>query len=138
VIMAEDAAWTGPLDARLKECLPEAGLEVLDTVSFSPSTTDFKPIFNNFEKQHPDVITAVLGHVGVQPTVQWAENQISIPMSGVNSQAISKDFWEATHGATDGVITYSPAAPNVALTSKTIPFAKAYKKQNGEFPAYTG
>src|ERR1700733_2475714 len=46
VIMSEDAAWTGPLDAGYLTCLPKIGLKVLDHIRFSPDTTDFTPIFN--------------------------------------------------------------------------------------------
>src|SRR6202041_1243668 len=40
VIVSEDAAWTKPLDAGYEECLPKAGLKVLDHIRFSPDTTD--------------------------------------------------------------------------------------------------
>ena len=49
VVMSEDAAWTTPLDARYLECLPKAGLKVLDHIRFNPDTTDFTPIFNKIE-----------------------------------------------------------------------------------------
>ena len=49
VIMSEDAAWTGPLDAGYEACLPKIGLKVLDHIRFSPDTTDFTPIFNKIE-----------------------------------------------------------------------------------------
>src|SRR3984893_3460608 len=49
VIMSEDAAWTTPLDVSYENCLPKAGLKVLDHIRFSPDTTDFTPIFNKIE-----------------------------------------------------------------------------------------
>ena len=36
VIMSEDAAWTTPLDASYAQCLPAAGLKVLDHIPFFP------------------------------------------------------------------------------------------------------
>ena len=138
VVMSEDAAWTKPLDATYLECLPKAGLEVLDHIRFNPDTTDFTPIFNQIERKRPDVIITGISHVGVQPTVQWHDQQVPIPMAGQSSQATNGTFWKDTNGAAEGVITRSTAAPGVALTPKTIAFVDAYTKRYGLPPAYCG
>src|ERR1700712_4320554 len=85
VIMSEDAAWTKPLDVGYEECLPKIGLKVLDHIRFSPDTTDFTPIFNKIEGSKPDVIITGISHVGVQPTVQWKNQQVALPMLGISS-----------------------------------------------------
>ncbi|HEX2942140.1 MAG TPA: ABC transporter substrate-binding protein [Rhodopila sp.] len=136
VIMSEDAAWTIPLDAEYAKCLPEAGLKVLDHIRLSPDTTDFTPIFNKIEGEKPDVIVTGISHVGVQPTVQWQQQQVPMPMYGVSSQATNSTFWTDTNGATDGVIFNMVAAPDVAVTPKTIPFAKGYQARFGNLPGY--
>ena len=115
-IMSEDAAWTKPLDVGYEACLPKAGLKVVEHVRFSPDTTDFTPIFNNIESKKPDVIVTGISHVGVQPTVQWKNQQVPIPMFGISAQA----------------------PPDVAVTPKTKPFAAAFKAKFGSAPAYTG
>jgi branched-chain amino acid transport system substrate-binding protein len=138
VVMSEDAAWTKPLDERYLECLPKAGLKVLDHIRFNPDTTDFTPIYNQIESKHPDTITTGISHVGVQPTVQWHDQQVPIPLTGQSSQATTTSFWKDTNGATEGVITASAAAPGVAITPKTVPFVDAYTKQFGVSPAYCG
>src|SRR3981189_1454635 len=84
VIMSEDAAWTKPLDIGYEECLPKIGLKVLDHIRFSPDTTDFTPIFNKIEGAKPDVIITGISHVGVQPTVQWKNQQVPIPTLGLS------------------------------------------------------
>ncbi len=137
-IMSEDAAWTKPLDVGYKECLPKAGLQVLDHIRFAPDTTDFTPIFNKLESQKPDVIITGISHVGVQPTVQWKNQQVPIPMFGISAQALSPTFWKDTNGAADGVPSLAVAMPDVAVTAKTKPFAQAYKAKFGSLPAYTG
>src|ERR1700723_4208715 len=124
VIMSEDAAWTKPLDVGYEECLPRIGLKVLDHIRLSPDTTDFTPIFNKIEGEKPDVIVTGISHVGVQPTVQWQQQQVPMPMYGVSSQATNSTFWKDTNGATDGVVFQMVSAPDVAVTAKTIPFAK--------------
>src|SRR6201991_4567637 len=138
VIMSEDAAWTKPLDIGYEECLPKIGLKVLDHIRFSPDTTDFTPIFNKIEGSKPDVMITGISHVGVQPTVQWKNQQVPIPMFGISAQALSPSFWNDTNGAADGGPSLAVATPDVAVTSKTKPFASAFKAKFGMPPAYTG
>ncbi len=138
VIMSEDAAWTTPLDAGFVACLPKVGLQVLDHIRMSPDTTDFTPIYNGIEAKKPDVIITGISHVGVQPTVQWANQQVPIPQFGISSQATSNTFWKDTNGATEGIVLQLIAVDSVATTPKTIPFAQAYVKRYGITPAYTG
>ena len=138
VIMSEDAAWTTPFDASYLECLPKAGLKVLDHIRFNPDTTDFTPIFHQIEDARPDAIVTGISHVGVQPTVQWHDQQVPIPMFGVSAQATTSAFWKDTNGAAEGIITATAATPDVALSPVTIPFAEAYIKKHGVTPAYVG
>ncbi len=136
VVMSEDAAWTLPLDEEYLKCLPAIGLKVLDHVRLSPDTTDFTPIFNKIEGEKPDVIVTGISHVGVQPTVQWQQQQVPIPMYGVSSQATSSTFWKDTNGAAEGVVFQMVSAPDVAVSPKTIPFAQSYQKRFGNVPGY--
>jgi branched-chain amino acid transport system substrate-binding protein len=138
VIMSEDAAWTKPLDVGYEACLPKIGLQILDHIRFSPDTTDFTPIFNKIEGSKPDVILTGISHVGVQPTVQWKNQQVPIPMLGISSQATNETFGKDTNNASDGVIFQSIAAADVASTPKTVPFAEAFKKKFGNYPSYAG
>ncbi|HYW75712.1 MAG TPA: ABC transporter substrate-binding protein, partial [Gammaproteobacteria bacterium] len=105
VIMRENAAWTKPLGAEYKKCLPEAGLKVLKEIVFSPDTNDFTPIYSNIKKLNPDVIITGIAHVGVKPTVQWHNQQVPVFLGGWSSQAGASTFWNATNGATEGVMT---------------------------------
>src|SRR5271163_2275376 len=138
VVMSEDAAWTTPLDAEYLNCLPKIGINVLDHIRVSPDTTDFTPIFNKIEGKKPDVILTGISHVGVQPTVQWKQQEVPIPMFGVSSQASNSSFWQDTNGAFEGVLYQSFAGPGVAVTPKTLPFVKAFQKRFGNFPSYCG
>lgn len=137
-IVSEDADWTKPLDATYSQCLPKAGLQVLDTVNFNPDTTDFTPIFNQVEGKKPDVMIMGIAHVGVQPTVQWHAQQVPIPMAGISAQASNDTFWKSTNGATEGVITQTGSAPGVALSPVTLAVQKAYQDKYHNFPAFTG
>ena len=138
VIMSEDAAWTKPLDIGYQECLPKIGLKVLDHIRFSPDTTDFTPIFNKIEASKPDVIITGISHVGVQPTVQWKNQQVPIPMFGISSQATNSTFGKDTNNAADGVLYQGVSGPGVAVTPKSVPFAENFKKKFGNYPSYAG
>jgi len=138
VIMSEDAAWTKPLDIGYEECLPRVGLKVLDHIRFSPDTTDFTPIFNKIEGAKPDVIITGISHVGVQPTVQWKNQQVPIPMLGVASQATNETFGKDTNNASDGVLYQGVSGPGAAVTPKSVPFAEGFKAKFGNYPSYAG
>src|SRR3984957_9191394 len=138
VIMSEDAAWTKPLDVGYEECLPKIGLKVLDHIRFSPDTTDFTPIFNKVEGAKPDVMITGISHVGVQPTVQWKNQQVPIPIFGISAQSLSPTFWGDTNGAAEGIPSLAVATSTTAVTPKTKPFAAAFKARFGTDPAYTG
>ena len=137
-IMSEDAAWTKPLDVGYEECLPKIGLKVLDHIRFSPDTTDFTPIFNKIEAAKPDVMITGISHVGVQPTVQWKNQQVPIPMLGISSQATNSTFGKDTNDAANGVLYQGVSGPGVAVTPKSIPFADGFKAKFGNFPSYAG
>ena len=138
VVMSEDAAWTTPLDAEFIKCLPEIGLKVLDHIRVSPDTTDFTPIFNKIEGERPDVMITGISHVGVQPTVQWKQQEVPVPMLGISSQATNSSFWNDTNGAVEGVLYQGVSGPDVAVTPKTLPFVSAFKAKFGNFPSYCG
>ncbi len=138
VVMSEDAAWTTPLDAEYIKCLPEIGLKVIDHIRVSPDTTDFTPIFNKIEGEKPDVIITGIAHVGVQPTVQWKQQEVPIPMFGISAQATNSSFWNDTNGAVEGVLYQAVSGPGVAVTAKTLPFVNAFKAKYGNFPSYCG
>src|ERR1700680_2963860 len=138
VIMSEDAAWTKPLDVRYEECLPKIGLKVVDQIRFSPDTTDFTPIFNKIEGSKPDVIITGISHVGVQPTVQWKNQQVPIPMLGISSQATNETFGKDTNDASEGVLYQGVSGPGVAVTPKSIPFAAGFKIKYGNYSSSAG
>ena len=137
-VMSEDAAWTTPLDEEYLKCLPQIGIKVVDHIRVSPDTTDFTPIYNKIEGEKPDVMITGISHVGVQPTVQWKQQEVPIPMFGVSSQATNSSFWQDTNGAVEGVLYQSFAGPGVAVTPKTLPFVAAFNKRFGNNPSYAG
>jgi branched-chain amino acid transport system substrate-binding protein len=113
-------------------------LKVLDHIRFSPDTTDFTPIFNKIEAAKPDVIITGISHVGVQPTVQWKNQQVPIPMFGISSQATNSTFGKDTNEAANGVLYQGVSGTGVAVTPKSVPFADGFKARFGNYPSYCG
>src|SRR5699024_6345855 len=66
VLLDEDAQWTIELIKKEKECLPLAGVKVLDTIKFATNASDFSPIFNKIRALSPDLIVTGLSHTGLQ------------------------------------------------------------------------
>lgn len=137
-VMSEDAAWTIPLDDSYLRCLPRVGLKVVGHIRYSPSTTDFTPIYNKIEDAHPNVIITAWAHAGLKPTLQWHNAQVPALLAGISSQAMDGTFWKATNGACDGVITETAGSPGAAVTPKSNPFSRAYVKRFGAAAPYDG
>jgi len=118
VVMSEDAAWTVPLDEEYLKCLSGIGIKVVDHIRLSPDTTDFTPIFNKVEGLKPDVIVTGISHVGVQPTVQWQQQQV--PKTIPCAQAYEKKYGitpgYAGYTAYDDVYMYADAIKRAGST----------------------
>jgi len=84
------------------------------------------------------VIITGISHVGVQPTVQWKNQQVPIPMLGISSQATNSTFGKDTNDAAEGVLYQGVSGPLVPVTDKSLPFTEAFKKKFGNFPSYAG
>ncbi len=136
-IACENFAWTQSLEAAYMKYLPAAGIEIVGNLRFAPDTNDFTPIYSTIEQQHPDVVITGWAHLGVKPTVQWHEQQVPVLLAGINAQASTSAFWDATNGATDGVISQNEAS-EAPITPKTLPFVEVYRKRFGVSPAYCG
>jgi branched-chain amino acid transport system substrate-binding protein len=141
VIFSEDAKWTKPLDRGYKNCLSKAGFKVVDTISFSPDTTDFRPLYNRVRQDKANLIIAGLAHVGLKAVVQWHRQQVPAFMGGVNALSGASSFWKASNGAADGVTNITSGLKGIELTPKAPAFYKAYTQQfdiqEPAFDAYT-
>ncbi len=136
VIFSENADWTKAVDAEYKKCIPASGMTLVDSINFSPDTNDFSPLYDKIENANAHIIMAAIAHVGVKPVVQWRQGQVPALFAGVNGQAGSSTFWNATNGATEGVITGSLGANGAPLTPKTPGFYQSYVKEFNVEPAY--
>ncbi len=137
VIMSEDAAWTKPLDIGYEECLPKAGLKVLDHIRFSPDTTDFTPIFNKIEGSKPDVIiTAFRMSACSRPCSEepaGADPDARHRLAGHQRNLRQGHQRRFQRRALSGRLR-----PRRPVTPKSIPFADGFKAKFGNYPSYAG
>ncbi len=70
----------------------------------------------------------------MQPTVQWKNQQVPIPMLGISSQATNSTFGKDTNDASEGVLYQGVSGPDVPVTPKSLPFTQAFKAKFGNFP----
>jgi len=140
VIMSEQAAWTKPLNRAYQQCLPKAGVKVLQQISYAADTSDFGPIYNKIERLKPTVIVTGMAHTGLRPVLQWHQDRVPALMMGFNMQAGSGDFWARSNHAAQGLIVVTNGAGGAATTAKTPGFYRAYRERFKESPmlsAYT-
>jgi branched-chain amino acid transport system substrate-binding protein len=129
-LFAEDAAWTKPITDGFPLLLKAAGskLEIPITIRYAEDTTDFTPLFRDMvaamEGKVGGIFT-VMAHTGTRPTAQWADQQVPLPLVGVNVQAQDSRFDALTEGAAESVVTLTSAA-RAPITGKTIPFVDAF------------
>jgi branched-chain amino acid transport system substrate-binding protein len=113
-------------------------LHMKSAVVMSEDAAWTTPLDEEYLKCLPNIIITGISHVGVQPTVQWKQQEVPIPMFGVSSQATNSSFWGDTNGAVEGVLYQAFAGPGVAVTPKTLPFVAAFNKRFGNNPSYAG
>lgn len=137
VIFSEDSKWTKPADAEYKKCIPKSGMKLLKTIIFSRKTSDFTPIYNEVENLHARILMSAVAIVGEKAVVQWRQQEVPALFAGNNGQAGATRFWDATNGATEGVMTVNTGANGVPMTPRTPAFYQAYVKRFGVDPAFT-
>ena len=121
VVMSEDAAWTKPLDDRLpEECLPKAGLKVLDRRALFART----PLTSHRSSTRSSSPEARRDHYGHQHTSVCSRrcsgkpNRFQSPMLGVASQATNSAHSGKTPTARPMACCIRPSlAPDVAVTA---------------------
>ena len=144
VILQEDTAFGGAINGLVTQLLaPEAGIEVVDTITYDIATVDFAPIFSRAEDSGADFIYIISSVNSQVVSSQYVKLQVPMAMTGVNVGALGQEYWEDTGGAGGGISTLSPV-PSVgfALDPKSQEFADKYVERFGDsrpkFPHFNG
>lgn len=115
VILAEDTAFGGAITGLVTEALaPNAGIDVVETITYDVTTVDFAPLFSRAQETGADFIYLVSSVNSQVVSSQYVKLQVPLAMTGVNVAALGQDFWADTGGAGGGISTLSPV-PSVGF-----------------------
>jgi len=138
-VLAEQAVWVEPLVEAAYDKLPDlAGIEVIGEWRPSPTASEVTAELSAIEASGAHIIfTAISGPVGIPYARQWGELEIPAASVGINVEAQSEGFWDATGGKGNYETTMNTYAPGVHMTDETIPFVERFVELAGELPTYT-
>ena len=115
IILAEDTAFGGAITGLVTDALaPNAGIEVVETITYDVAAVDFAPLFSRAQASGADFIYLVSSVNSQVVSSQYVKLQVPMGMTGVNVAALGQEFWEDTGGAGGGISTLSPV-PSVGF-----------------------
>jgi branched-chain amino acid transport system substrate-binding protein len=136
--VAEKAQWADPMVPAVQAVIPKMGMELVGVWRPSPVATDVSAELSAIQRAGAHIIFTVFSSsVGIPFARQGTELKIPAMQVGINVEAQKKEFWEATRGHGNYVITSSTYAEGVESNELTGPFVEGYKKRFGEVPTYT-
>ncbi len=136
--VAEKAQWADPMVPAVQYTLPKMGMELVGVWRPSPVATDVSAELSAIQRAGAHIIFTVFSSsVGIPFARQGGELKIPVMQVGINVEAQKKEFWEATRGHGNYVITSSTYAEGVESNEYTGAFVEGYKKRFGEVPTYT-
>ncbi len=144
IILQEDTSFGGAINGLVTQLLaPEAGLEVLGTVVFDPNTVDFAPLFAKCVESGADFIYLISSVNSQTVSAQYVKLQVQLPMTGVNTGALSTEYWDDTGGAGGGMSTLAPLpSVGMALDDASAAFVEKWKAKYGDsrpkYPHFNG
>jgi branched-chain amino acid transport system substrate-binding protein len=135
-ILAEKAVWTQGLVAAAQKNLPAMKMEVVGLWQPSATATDVTAELSAIERAGADIVFTILsGPVGISVGRQMGERNMKAIAFGINVEAQKDEFWQATAGKANYISTLDTFS-EVEITSKTIPFVKAFKARYKKSPTY--
>ncbi len=143
-ILAEQAEWAHPivtfLTLQLNAPLALGGLGAKHAGTWRPSAlaTSLTAELTAIERAGSHIVFTVFsGPAGVVFGRDWGRLQIPVAAVGINVEAQSQGWLEATGGYGAYAATVGIYAEGVEVTPKTQPFVAMFRARFGELPLYT-
>jgi branched-chain amino acid transport system substrate-binding protein len=136
--VAEKAQWADPMVPAVQATIPKMGMELVGVWRPSAVATDLTAELSAIQRSGAHIIFTVFSSsVGIPFARQAGELKIPAVQVGINVEAQKDDFWKATRGMGNYVITSNTYARNVEQNELTKPYLESYIKRFNEFPTYT-
>ncbi|RJQ10264.1 MAG: ABC transporter substrate-binding protein [Bacillota bacterium] len=136
-VVIEQAVAGDPLAAAANALIPTMGMQVVGTWRPSPTATDVTAELTAIRDSGAHIIyTYFSAASGVPYARQWGELEIPACSVGINVEAQSMGFIDATGGYGNYELTLNTLAPGCAQTDKTIEFYNKFVERSGEYPTY--
>jgi len=136
--VAEKAQWADPMVPAVQATLPKMGMELVGVWRPSPVATDVTAELSAIQRSGAHIIFTVFSSsVGIPFARQAGELKIPAIQVGINVEAQKDDFWKATRGMGNYVITSNTYCRGVEYNELTKPFVEGYFKRFHEVPTYT-
>lgn len=137
-VVAEKAMWADPMVKVAEVAIPQKGMILVGTWRPSPVATDVTAELSAIQRAGAHIIFTIFSSsVGIPFARQAGELKIPAIQVGINVEAQKDDFWQATQGKGNYVITSSTYCLGVESNENTKAFVEAYYKKFGETPTYT-
>lgn len=143
VMYSNDDAFTESGYEVFESALQEEGVEIIDTLTFSKSDTDFRSLLTEAKGANPDaIVVSALIEAAIPLTTQAREAGIDIPIiggNGFNNPQLMADAGEAAEGVVVGA-AWNSSSDNPENTAFLEAYEAEYDAQPDQFAAqaYTG
>ena len=135
-LVAEKALWTEAIVKGVQATLPKMNMELVGTWQPSPVATDVTAELSAIDRAEADIVFTLLsGPVGISAGRQMGERNMKAVAWGINVEGQKEGFWDAAAGKAQFVSTLDTYA-EVEMTSKTVPFVRAFKERYKKMPTY--
>lgn len=136
-VMIERTAFAEPMYAAATQLIPDMGMEIVGEWRPSATADDLRSELTAIDDAEADIIFKVFSTVGgIVYTRQWNELEVPAVSVGINPEAQTLDFWDATGGNAEYEMTLSNYV-RVPITEKTIPFIDKYVDTYGDLPLFS-
>jgi len=137
-VAVEKTSAGDAMTAAAEGAIPKMGMEVAGVWRPSSVAMDVRPELSGIQRSGAQIIfTFFSSPVGTAFARQAGELKIPAVQVGINVEAQKDDFWKATQGMGNYVITSSTYARGVEYNELTKPFVEGYVKRFGQTPSYT-
>jgi branched-chain amino acid transport system substrate-binding protein len=137
-VVAEKALWADAFTKTSEMVIAQQGMEWVGTWRPSPVATDVTAELSAIQRSGAHIIFTIFSSsVGIPFARQAGELKIPAVQVGFNVEAGKDDFWQATRGKGNYVMTSTTFCRGVESNENTKPFVEAYVKRFGGTPTYT-